>query len=167
MICVSFEDQACLCRPCRVQVINRKATWVFTNETSWRMSTRKRIHEVIVNTVATTRFVGFVGFAWDIFLWKVIDSTEGLSECFRPISGMEIFQRGSVGAVSYKCTDDNKYRARRAVKSNRLRLWALYNQQPPVVRLHPFRYNLLTFPCIKTYFDSITWMKIFTYEFLS
>lgn len=72
----------------------------------------------------------------------------------RSIWGLEIFQRGSVGAVSYNCTDDNKYRTRRAVKSNRLRLWALYNQQPAVARLFPARrrYNLLTNPCIKTYF---------------
>lgn len=75
-------------------------------------------------------------------------------ECFPFDFGLEIFPRGSVGAVSYNCTDDNKYRARRAVKSNRLRLWALYNQQPPVARLFPARrrYNLLTNPCIKTYF---------------
>lgn len=100
-----------------MQVINRMVPSLFTNET--RCRAYKHIHEAIVSVLSPTRFCGFN--ARD-FLLEVDGSVEGLSECFRPISGMEIFQRGSVGAVSYNCTDDNKYRTRRAVKSNRLRL---------------------------------------------
>lgn len=57
------------------------------------------------------------------FLVKVGGQPAGDVGMFSSDLGIEIFQRGSVGAaVSYKCTDDNKYRRRRAVKSNRLRL---------------------------------------------
>lgn len=91
------------------------------------MSVCKYIHEAIVSVVLTSRFprAGGGGAARRCagpFLLKSDGLVGGASECFRPIYGMEIFERGSVGSVSYNCTDDNKYRARRAVKSNRLRL---------------------------------------------
>jgi hypothetical protein len=94
-------------------------------------------------------------FPWrtKLFSAKVDSRSEGQPECFRPILGIEIFERGSVSAaVSYNCTDDNKYRRRRAVKSNRLRLWALYNQ-PPLSHATPARCNLLLLHHIKIWFD--------------
>lgn len=124
--------------PCRMQVINRVVPSLFTNETRRRVPACKHIQGTIVNADPTTRLHEAKRF----FQIKV--GIEWWSYCFPLILWIEIFQNSSVGAVSYNCTDDNKYRARRAVKSNRLRLWALYNQQQPVARRRPRCYNLLT-----------------------
>lgn len=106
-----------------MQVINSRTLSLFANETRCRDSRVACKHSSNDSARGAVSSITYLSVLHrELFFTKVDDSAGRLEECFRPILGTEIFQRGSVGAVSYNCTDDNKYRARRAVKSNRLRL---------------------------------------------